>query len=392
MSDKRTVGYYAAIICTIAFLAASSPSLADEGNNAPPALMPSMAGPLAATSSPHHFTAGPLGYVYVSGALGGLGLTQNPHQSDGLPRTTADIGNAQIFVQNASGPVQFFLQFGDYALPSLGTNYLRAAETTEKTFNFLPQAYLKFSPTDNFSIEAGKLPTLLGAEYTFTYENMNIARGLLWNQENAVNRGIQANYATGPLSFSLSWNDGFYSNRFNWLTSSLAWTVDTRNTLIVTAGGNLGHTGYSSFTTPVAQNNGQIYDLIYTYSDEKLTLTPYLQYTFVPQNAGIGIAHDASTIGAALLAKYALDDQWSLSARAEYIGSNGGASAPNLLYGYDSKAWSLTVTPAFQKGRYFGRAEASYTRADNITPGAAFGSSGNDHGQARFMIETGILF
>jgi len=30
---------------------------------------------------------------------------------------------------------------------------------------------------------AAKLPTLIGAEYTFTFENMNIERGLLWNQE-----------------------------------------------------------------------------------------------------------------------------------------------------------------------------------------------------------------
>jgi hypothetical protein len=52
----------------------------------------------------------------------------------------------------------------------------------------------------------------MGAEYTFTFENMNIERGLLWNQENAINRGIQVNQTIGK-SASLSWNDGFYSNR-----------------------------------------------------------------------------------------------------------------------------------------------------------------------------------
>ena len=37
----------------------------------------------------------------------------------------------------------------------------------------------------------------MGAEYTFTFQNMNIERGLLWNQETAVNRGIQVNQALG---------------------------------------------------------------------------------------------------------------------------------------------------------------------------------------------------
>ena len=40
----------------------------------------------------------------------------------------------------------------------------------------------------------------------------------MWNQENAVNRGIQLNEAYKKLTASLSWNDGFYSNRYTWLT------------------------------------------------------------------------------------------------------------------------------------------------------------------------------
>ena len=51
-----------------------------------------------------------------------------------------------------------------------------------------------------FSAEVGALPTLIGAEYTFSFENMNIERGLLWNQENAVNKGIQLNEAYKKLT------------------------------------------------------------------------------------------------------------------------------------------------------------------------------------------------
>ncbi len=43
-----------------------------------------------------------------------------------------------------------------------------------------------------------------GRGYTFTFQNTNIHRGVLWNQENAVNKGVQLNYASGPLSISAS--------------------------------------------------------------------------------------------------------------------------------------------------------------------------------------------
>jgi hypothetical protein len=120
--------------------------------------------------------------------------------------------------------------------------YINTQKATGDFYGPLPQAFIKFAPTDTFSISAGKLPTLIGAEYTFSFENMNIQRGLLWNQENAVNRGAQMNYTAGPLAFAFSWNDGFYSNRYTWLWGSAAYTIDNANTVSVIAGGNYAHT------------------------------------------------------------------------------------------------------------------------------------------------------
>ncbi len=241
---------------------------------------------------------------------------------------------------------------------------------------------------------AGKLPTLIGAEYTFTFENMNIERGLLWNQENAVNRGAQANYAAGPLAFALSWNDGFYSDRYNWLTGSVAWTIDSSNSLSFVAGGNLGRTVLSTLATPLAQNNSEIHNLIYTHTEGPWTINPYLQYTHVAADAKLGFAHSADTFGAALLVNYAFDDNWSLAGRAEYIESTGSVAngALNLLYGPGSHAWSFTVTPSYQKGPFFARADVSYVTAGDTTPGFAFGDNFNDKSQARAMIEVGVLF
>ncbi|MBU2781439.1 outer membrane beta-barrel protein, partial [Acidithiobacillus caldus] len=80
-------------------------------------------------------------------------------------------------------------------------------------------------------VEIGKLPTLIGAEDGFTFQNLNIERGLLWDVEPIVSRGVQANYSMGPLSASLSWNDGYYSNRYNTVSGDLTWTIDGSNSL-----------------------------------------------------------------------------------------------------------------------------------------------------------------
>ena len=375
-------------------IAASCLLLSTRDAQADAVPMPAMTGPLAANANPYTFdTKTPLGKIYATGAASALAFMQsNPATAD--EHSLADIDNAQIFVQNTSGPVQFFLQGGTYSMPSLGTAYLRQGKTPDKTYGYLPQEYIKLAPVDNFSIQAGKLPTLFGAEYTFTFENMNIERGLLWNQEPAVSRGVQANYTAGPLALSLSVNDGYYSDHYNWLSGSAAYTIDKDNSLSFIAGDNLDDTTHTSFATPLAQNNSSIYNLIYTHTAGAWTFNPYLQYTYVPENASVGIAHNASTYGAAMLAKYAVNSNVNIAGRAEYIGSTGSIAngAPNLLYGQGSKAWSLTLTPTYQQDKFFGRVEASYVHASDSVAGAAFGSAGNDRSQGRLALETGILF
>ena len=360
---------------------------------ADPVPTPGMTGPLKANANPTSFDAGPVGNVYVTGAISGLGLWQDsvlPGDQDSL----ADLANGQVFVQKTDGWLQFFAQGGAYSLPALGTAYLRAGTATNTFYGVLPQAFIKVVPADNFSIIAGKLPTLIGAEYTFTFENMNIERGLLWNQENAVNRGVQANYTTGPLTIAVSWNDGFYSNRYNWLWGSVSYAIDSANTLTFIAGGNLGRTGTSSLATPLAQNNSDIYNLIYVHTSGPWTITPYLQYTHVSADATLGFAHSADTFGAALFVNYAFDPNWSLAGRFEYIDSSGSVAngAPSLIYGPGSDAWSITVTPTYQSGIFFARADLSYVNVGNATPGFALGPTFTDTSQARAVLEVGMLF
>jgi hypothetical protein len=364
-----------------------------DGAIADPVPMPAMSASLGANPDPLSLEGGPLGKIYITGALTGLGYWQSePVPSDRDSRI--DITNGQVFVQKTDGWLQFYVQAGAYSLPSLGTPYIKASDMPEKTYGVVPQAFVKLALFDGFSVQAGKLPTLIGDEYTFTFENMNIARGLLWNQEPAVSRGVQANYATGPLTFALSLNDGFYSNVYNWVSGLAAWTIDSSNSVSFIGGGNFGRTHASNFATPMAQNNGNIFNLIYTHAGGPWTISPYLQYASVPSDASLGIAHSASTYGGAVLVGYAFDENWKLAARGEYIKSTGSFTngAPSLLYGPGSGAWSLTITPTYQKGIFFARAEGSYTGIGHSAAGFEFGRNFDKSSQARLMLEAGVLF
>jgi hypothetical protein len=382
-------------------------AVAGEKPEAPTAMTtPAMTGPLAANPNPMSFDAGPLGPVYVTGVVSGLGLWQN-NPFPGDQRSLASLSNGQFFFQKTDGLFQYFVQVGAYTLPALGTPYFNTPEATGDFFGPLPQAFIKLAPTDSFSISAGKLRTLIGAEYTFSFENMNIERGLLWNQENAVNRGVQVNYTADPFAFAFSWNDGFYSNRYTWLWGSGAYTLDKENTFSIVAGGNFARTAKATTTTPffqttatpLFQNNETILNVIYTYNSAPWTITPYFQYTNVPAASSIGAFTSASTYGGAILANYSFGEDtplagFSLPIRFEYIASTGSLAngSPNLLYGPGSNAWSITLTPTYQYKIFFARAEFSHVGTSSTTPGLVFGRDGMNTTQTRFMFETGILF
>jgi hypothetical protein len=340
---------------------------------------------------PAVFDAGPFGKLSVNGIVNGIGMVTQNHVA-GDKSTQEALGNGQIFIQKTDGWWQFYVQAGVYNIADLGVPFMATDKTVSNLYGPVPVAFLKLQPAKNTSILIGALPTLIGAEYTFSFENMNIHRGLLWNQENAVNRGIQLNQTMGKFSASVSWNDGFYSNRYNWITGSLAYATGP-HALSFVAGGNLGTTNYFNYATPV-QNDGSIYNVIYTYTKGPWIIQPYFQYTKVPTNTSIGIANGASTTGGAVLASYAFKHGVSLAGRWEYIGSSGNAAdqAVNLMYGPGSKGTSVTVTPSYQKGGFFLRGDLAFVHLGSLTPGDGFGSLGLNTNQTRAMAEIGFIF
>ncbi|HZO80763.1 MAG TPA: outer membrane beta-barrel protein [Candidatus Binataceae bacterium] len=383
--------------------ATAAPAPAAAPTPIPPLTTPAVTGPLQfASPTPIDLSAmtglsdvpviSDLGKFDINGVVSGIGIVQD-HATASDRTDRADVSNAMIMIQKAEGPVQFYLQAGAYDLPALGAPFISAGTALNSLYGPLPVAYLKLAPSDNFSVMAGNLPTLIGAEYTFTFENMNIERGLLWNQENAINRGVQLNYSLGPVSTSLSWSNGFYSNSYTWLIGSLAYAINSANAVSVVGGGNLGFSKFSNFATSAVLNNSQIYNLIYTYNSSPWIVQPYVQWTYVPSNDKIGVAKSTSTIGGAILASYALTDNFFLAARAEYIGSTGSPTdgSVNLLYGPGSEAWSLTLTPTYQYKKFFVRGEVSFVQAMSYVAGSVFGGAGRNPAQVRGVLETGLL-
>lgn len=374
---------------------AGAPPAAAAPAATPPAPLPtpSMSGPLA-TAAPYEIPAGPFGKIEVTGILSGMGLFgNNPQTFLGDGEGHVDVSNASIFIQKTSGWFQFFLQGGAYNFPVVGVPFAKTGPTTTNTFGPFPVGYAKLVK-GGFNVEIGALPTLIGDEYVFTFQNMNIQRGLLWNQEPVISRGIQLNEAYKKLTLSFSWNDGLYSDRYTSLSGLLAYAINGSNTLTFAAGGNAGAYGKNSGATFVFQNNQQVYNLIYTFIKGPVTISPYYQYTVVKSNNAI-YGTGAHTNGGALLANYNFKHGFSLSGRGEYIKQSGSpvTGEANLLgYGAGSGAFSFTATPTWVKDAFFIRGDIAFVHTTNLVPGDGFGTQGNNANQVKGAIEAGFMF
>jgi hypothetical protein len=342
---------------------------------------------------PATFDAGPLGKLSVNGILTGFAQFQN----DSVPgddSAQATLSNGQVFVQKADGKVQYYIQAGVYTMPTLATPFVNAQNTVNSFYGPVPVAYLKLQAGANTQFVIGSLPTLMGAESTFTYQNFNIERGIVWGQENAINRGIQINQTVGKhLSGAISWNDGYYSNRYNWLSGSVTYS-NGPHSLVYDGMGNLGKTIFQTVATPV-QNNGQMHAVIYSYTKGPWIVSPYFQYGSVPVIKQVGVLKSTSAVGGAINVSYAFKSGFSLPVRWEYLTSSGSPTdgSANLLgFGSGSAGTTITVTPTYQKGGMYLRSDLAWVDALSSSKGDVFGPKGTDTSQFRGVLEFGFIF
>jgi hypothetical protein len=342
---------------------------------------------------PATFDAGPMGKLAVNGIVTGFSQFQSNHVP-GDDSAQATLTNGQVFIQKADGKVQYYIQAGVYTMPTLSAPFVDAQTTNKNFYGPVPVAYLKLPVGKTTQFLIGSLPTLMGAESTFTYQNFNIERGILWNQENAVNRGLQVNQTLGKyLTASVSWNDGYYSDRYSWLSGSVTFTKGP-HVLVYDGMGNLGQTVYQTAATPI-QNNGYMQAVIYTYTKGPWIVSPYFQYGNLPTNPKVGILKATSATGGALNVSYAFKSGFSLPARVEYLTSSGNATdgSVNMLgFGAGSAGTTFTATPTYQKGGTYVRGDLAWVHAGNYAPGSVFGSTGTAADQFRGVLEFGFIF
>jgi hypothetical protein len=404
MNTNRILQTMAGTALTFALMAgAQTPAPATPDATPAPAAAPAPAAPAPLSTfvltgplawlPPATFDAGPFGKLSVNGIVTGYALGQNnPLSTDDTKQAT--LSNGEIFIQKADGKLQYYIQAGVYTMPTLGVPFVDAQDTVKNFYGPVPVAFLKLQTGKNTQLLLGQLPTLMGAESTFTYQNFNIERGIVWNQENAINRGIQINQTLGKyLAASVSWNDGYYSNRYSWLSGSLTLTKGP-HVLVYDGMGNLGQTVYQTAATPV-QNNGYMHAVIYTYTKGPWIISPYFQYGKLPTNAKVFVPKGTSATGGALNVSYAWKNGFSLPARVEFLTSSGSATdgSVNLLgFGAGSAGTTFTATPTYQKGGFFARVDLAYVHATDFTAGGVFGKAGTDPSQFRAVGEFGFIF
>ncbi|MGD0096334.1 MAG: outer membrane beta-barrel protein [Terracidiphilus sp.] len=371
---------------------AAAPAPADQPAAPAPLSTFVLTGPLT-WLPPATFDAGPLGKLSVNGIVTGYSAFQN-NSVPGDDSAQATLSNGQVFIQKADGKFQYYIQAGVYTMPTLGVPFINAQTTVNSFYGPVPVAYLKWQAGKNTQFLLGSLPTLMGAESTFTYQNFNIERGIVWNQENAVNRGIQVNQTLGKyLSASVSWNDGYYSSRYSWLSGSLTLTKGP-HTFVYDGMGNLGQTVYETAATPI-QNNGYMHAVIYTYTKGPWIISPYFQYGNLPTNAKVGVVKATSATGGAINVSYAFKSGFSFPVRVEYLTSSGSTTdrSVNMLgYGPGSGGVTFTATPTYQKGGLYLRGDLGVVHALDSTSGDVFGSTGTDTSQFRAVLEFGFIF
>ncbi len=383
-------------------LCAARPALADA--HASPSPAPAAATPTPTPQPSPTGTSLTLGPLTIDGVLSAFTMfTTNVNAAGSLDTASGadlsnrtDISNAFIIVNKSSGTLRYGFAAGAYNIPVVGFALNKTTQTGANTslYGALPSAYVEYAPSASFNVMAGKLATFTGQESTYTYENANIQRGIIWNIETAVSRGVRANFSGSRFNAGLEVNDGFYSGNRLGVEGQISNTPNASTTFeFVWVIPNASAPGNA--TASIA--NKQLYNPLLTYSTGRWAFSPYALWVISPASKALGYISAEHAFGAVLGVAYALSPTWSLPLRVEY-GVNGSTRSDtslnaNLLgYGPGSRAWTFTLTPTYRRGVFFARAEASQAEVSAFTPGAAFGLSGSSSTQFRIGAETGIQF
>jgi len=328
----------------------------------------------------------PIGTINVSGALTVYTIHSNNKVVPNEYKTRYDVGSAIISLSKSAEPFGFTLIGGAYAFPVVGVGLSKTSESTD-LFSPIPVAYVEYSPMKGLSVQAGKLPTIIGYESAFTYLNNNIQRGLVWNMQPVINNGVRLTYSTDLFFVKLGVNDGFYTlskkDPKPALEASLGLTPIKDGSIALNV---IFPDKDSKPNNTAGPSNKRELNLVASYTLDKLSLGADLLYVEAPKSDKAGVLEKAKASGVALHLSYDLKP-FKLSGRIEYVKDNSDAGGIDLVgLGDGNKGLTFTVTPAYTYGPLFLRGELSYVKADQ-----PFTVNGKKD-QTRIGVEVGFMF
>jgi hypothetical protein len=180
---------------------------------------------------------------------------------------------------------------------------------------------------------------------------------------------VSGTYASGPVSATVTFSDGWDTGVFNWLQAQATYTFNANNSLTLFYGGNLGTVGRYAHLLGNAQvenytagPNSQMLGYWYTYTQGNLMLLPEVQGQYARANTKAGIFKPTWNLGAAVLADYSFGSSpYSLGGWVEYFTSHSATVDNfNWFVGPDSQAVGATLSPTWQYKDLFARANLGY--------------------------------
>ena len=256
---------------------------------------------------------------------------------------------------------------------------LNAAEGSNPNTFDIVQGFVQYA-TGPLTVIAGKYVTLAGAEVIAPTGNTNFSRSLLFFAEPLTHTGIRTTYAASDtLSLIVGVNNGW---NYSSLSSSgsktgelgVAWTPSKAFALAAQA-----YVGKDA----VYDAQKTLIDAVATYNATD-ALTFILSYDWGKQQQHTAGDPDLNWNGLAGYGNYAINDQWRVSLRLEYLDDKDGfvtatgisqkLKEGTVTFGYDPvKSFELRIEARYDKSdkspflRSFSYTKSPNTFADNQT-------------------------
>jgi hypothetical protein len=222
------------------------------------------------------------------------------------------------------------------------------------------QAFLQYA-TGPLTIYAGKFVTLAGAEVINPTLNVNFSRSLLFfDSEPLTHTGVRATYAlTGELTATAGINNG-------WNTTSTSYGSKTGELgLAYAPASKLFAVSAAAYFGKAEAFDAEktLIDLVGTYNVTS-QLSIVLNFDWDQQKQAFTDGSDASWHAAALYLNYAINDQWRVSVRGEYLDDQDG-----FVTGAEQTLKEGTVTVGYAPVKNFElRAEVRYDKSNADSP------------------------